>query len=124
MKYTLPIILLLSGCSLLPSSFDSALYDHMVTLAVDVDRASTNCGTPAMPDTVFTLNRESKLALKYSEYTSKDTNASIALMDKAIQEMSDIYKVGTPTKDYCQIKLQIVSADLDLILTGIGGKSK
>ena len=123
MKYLLPIILL-TGCSLIPTKFDSVLYNHLITLSVDVNNANSDCGTSHMKDRILVLNRESKLALKYSQYAGKDENASISLVDKNITEMSNIYSTGTPSVAYCQLKLKIIDADLNLILTGIGGKSE
>jgi hypothetical protein len=115
---------LLSGCSLMPSSFDSALYDHVVAISVDADRAQSLCGTPAMHDAVIALNRESKLALTYSTYTAKDTHDAIAVVDKAITEMDAVYALGTPTNGYCTLKLGVIGLDADIVLTGLGGKSR
>jgi hypothetical protein len=126
---TLPIILstlLLSGCALStpPKQFDSTLYDHLVTLSVDTEQAELSCGKPAISQQIFTLNRESKQITKYTQYAAKDVNASVILMDKAITEMNSVYQAGTPSTAYCQLKLKIINADLDIILNGIGGKSK
>jgi len=114
----------LSGCSLFPSTFDSALYDHMVTVSVDADQAQSLCGTPAMPAAVSALNRESKLALTYSTYTAKDTHDAIVIVDKVVSEMAATYAVGTPSVGYCTIKLGVIGLDADAVLTGLGGKSK
>jgi len=121
---TILLLTALSGCSLLPSKFDSALYDHLVELSVDADLAQGKCGTPGMQGAVSALNRESKQALTYSQYADKDVFASVALVDKAVTEMDTMYQAGTPSNAYCKLKLQIVNTDLDLILTGLGGKSK
>ena len=127
MGMRLPIILsaiLLSGCALLPTPFDSALYDHVVSLSATVDSISKDCGEPGMANDVEMLNFQSKVIVKYTEFTSKDVHQSVALVDKAITEMNNAYSVGTPSTAYCKLKLQIVDGELHEILTGIGGKQK
>ena len=107
-----------------PSAFDSQLYDRIITMYFDVDQASSDCGTPAMQAQILVINRESKQLLRYTQYADKDLNASITLVDKAVSEMVNIYQVGKPSTAYCKIKLEIVDNELDVILTGYGGKNK
>lgn len=85
----------------------------MVIISVDVNLLQTKCGTSAMQDDLLALNRESKQALTYSEYTDKIIG---------INEFS-ISKRYTITA-YCKIKLEIIDEDLSLILKGLSGKTK
>lgn len=124
MKTLILATLFLAGCSGMPSTFDSALYDHVVAISVDADQAQSLCGTPAMPAAVSALNRESKLALTYSAYTAKDTHDAIAVVDKVVSEMASAYALGTPSNGYCTIKLGVIGLDADIVLTGLGGKSR
>lgn len=125
MKNTILLLsALLAGCSLLPSKFDSSVYDHLITLSLDVDQAVPKCGTADEPSAVLAINRESKLLVKYTSYTSTDLNKSVVLVDKAITEMANAYSVGTPSPAYCKIKLEIIDADLKLILKATGDKDK
>jgi hypothetical protein len=125
MNYTillLPIILV--GCSLIPSKFDSSLQDHLTTLSVTVDQAVPACGTADEPAFVSKINGESKFVSKYTTYTSTDLAQPIALMDKAVTEMANMYAAGTPSVGYCKLKLEIINADLKLILKASGDKDK
>jgi hypothetical protein len=128
MKLLSNIILsfILCGCTLLtpPTPFDSNLYDHLVTMSIDIDQAGSSCGKPAMQQQIFALNRESKQIVKYTQYVGSDVNRSFILVDKAITEMNNIYQGGIPTLAYCQLNLKIIDADLDLILEAVGGKFK
>lgn len=123
-KLLILAVVALSGCSLMPAKFDSALYDHVVALSVDADLAQSKCGTPDMRAAVSALNRESKLAVMYSTYTAKDVHDSIVATDKAVTEMEAVYAVGTPSNGYCTIKLGVIGLDAEIILTGLGGKSR
>lgn len=82
------------------------------------------CGTSAIQPQILALNRESNQLLKYTQYADKDLNASVALVDKAISEMKDVYSIGTPSTAYCKIKLEIIDNEIDAVLHGLGEKSK
>jgi hypothetical protein len=118
----LPFILV--GCSLIPSKFDSSLQDHLTALSVTIDQAVPKCGTADEPALVSRINGESKFVSRYTTYASTDLAKPIALMDKAIGEMSAMYQAGTPSPAYCKLKLEIIDADLKLILKASGGKDK
>lgn len=60
----------------------------------------------------------------YSTYTAKDTHDAIAVVDKAVSEMAATYAMGTPTNGYCTLKLGVIGLDAEIVLTGLGGKSK
>jgi hypothetical protein len=125
MNYTILLIpFFLIGCSLIPSKFDSSLQDHLTTLSVTIDQAVPACGTADEPAFVSKINGESKFVLKYTSYTSTDLAKPIALMDKAIGEMATMYSTGTPSPAYCKLKLEVIDADLKLILKASGGKDK
>ncbi len=116
--------ILFSGCALVPTQFDSTLYDHIVVLSESVDNAAKDCGTPGMASQAEMLNYQSKVILKYTTFTSKDAHDSVALVDKAITELNTIYQAGTPSTTYCKLKLRIIDADLHEVLTAVGGKHK
>lgn len=118
------IAILFTGCSLIPSKFDSVLYDHLVEISVDADQSTILCGTPAINAAVINLTRESKRTLKYTQYASRDINATAILVDRAITELDAAYRAGKPSTAYCKIKLEIIVSDLDLILGGLGGKTR
>ena len=124
MKTFILASLFLTGCVDMPSAFDSVLYDHIVAISVNADQDRALCGTPAMPAAISALNRESKQALLYSTYTAKDTHDSIAVVDKSISEMAAVYALGIPSKEYCELKLGVIELDAEIVLTGLGDKSK
>lgn len=124
MKNIILLVVFLAGCSLIPSKFDSTLYDHTVKLSATVDEAVSKCGTSNEPALVSTMNNESKLILKYVTYTSTDLDSSVKLIDKVITEMSSAYSLGTPNPAYCKLKLEIINAELQKVLKAIGGKDK
>jgi hypothetical protein len=120
--FFLPIIL--AGCSLIPSKFDSSLQNHLTSLSIAVDQAAAACGSTSEPALVSTIYGESKFVSKYTTYTSTDLAQPILLMDKTISEMKTAYDAGTPSPAYCKLKLEIINADLQLILKASGGKDK
>jgi hypothetical protein len=125
MNYTILLIpFFLIGCSLIPSKFDSSLQDHLTTLSVTIDQAVPACGTADEPAFVSKINGESKFVLKYTTYASTDLAQPIALMDKTITEMANMYAAGTPSPTYCKLKLEIIDADLKLIMKVSGGKDR
>jgi len=125
MKYHYLIFaLLVSSCSLIPSKFDSSLYDRLIVLDTDINNAIPNCGKDEFENTVHNLKYQTDIIEKYSEYTSQDINTVLTLVDKDITQMDNIYKVGKPSQAYCDIKLKIINNELVEILTGIGRKQK
>lgn len=119
---TIIAAIVLSGCALIPAPFDATLYSNVIVLSSSVDNAVADCGTPGMASQAEMLNYQSKVIVKYTQYTAQDIHPAIVLVDKAIGEMNDVYSKGTPSTTYCKLKLQIIDADLQLILTGLGGK--
>jgi hypothetical protein len=116
------LVLALSGCALMPSAFDSALYDRTVSLATTAKEVHRLCGTPGMQAGVEALNYQSKALMKYTEFTSKGLHEPVAYVDKAIGQMDTIYQKGTPDVAYCNIKMGIIEEEIDLLLTGMGAK--
>jgi len=99
MKNTILLLsVILGGCSLLPSKYDSSFYDHLATLSVDVDQAVPKCGTPEESAAVAEINRESKILLRYTQYPDLDLNGPMTLTDKAITQLQAAYSIGTPSK--------------------------
>lgn len=114
--------ILLSGCALIPTPFDSNLYDRTVTISMTTKEIQTQCGTPAMAAGAEALDAQSKALMKYTEFASKDLHKSFTLLDKNIAELNTIYSKGTPSTAYCSLKLTIISHEIDLLLQGIGKK--
>ena len=108
----------------MPTSFDSTLYDHLVNMSTSVDTIQTQCGSEFLLGDTQTLKNESNVVMKYTEFASKDTHASIILLDKNITELNNAYKKGVPSVAYCKLKLKIINEDLRNLLIAIGGKQK
>jgi len=118
------LVFLLGGCALMPTPFDSALYDHLVKMSVIADYMQDRCGTDSMLSDTKILKIESNIVAKYTEFTSKDTHSPIVLVNKNIIELNNAYEKGVPSTAYCKLKLKIIGEDLHLILIAIGGKNK
>lgn len=123
-KSIILLSILLGGCALIPTTFDSALYDHLVNISTAVDGMQEQCGTDFLPSSVPVLKIESSVIMKYTEFTSEDIHASYVLVDKNITELNSTYKKGIPSIAYCRMKLKIIDEDLRQILTAVGGKHK
>ena len=121
---TLSIILLLalSGCALMPTAFDATLYDRTVSLATTAKEVHSQCGTPGMQSGVEAMNYQVKALMKYTDFASKSLHEPIGYVDKTIGEMNKIYQKGTPDVAYCNIKMDIIEREIDLLLTGMGAK--
>ena len=124
MKKLFLILLFLSGCALMPTPFDSTLYDRIVNMSVIVDHMQEHCGIDAMLGDTEMLKNESDIVVRYTIFTSKDLHSSIVLIDKNIVELNNIYRKGTPSESYCKLKLKIIGDELHLVLIAIGGKNK
>lgn len=122
----LPVVLLLTGCAnFAPSKFDSALYDHLVILSVDVEKVQTVCGTPEFTGSIAQLEYESKIALRYTEGTSQDVYDLMVIIDRDISKLATAAgQTPPPTKLYCALTLKVIDKETRSLLTAVGGKQR
>lgn len=118
------VVLLLAGCAgLMPSKFDNVLYDKLITLSVDVDAASEKCGAPTFVDTFSALEYKSKIALKYTEYSSVDVHTSMSIIDKDVEKLVTAERLQPPpSKAYCTLTLKAINSELTALITAVGEK--
>ena len=122
-------IVFLSACSIIPSKFDSVLYNESVDTLLIVDNAIEN-NTCSSEDqmklvTVDLATKTHKL-VKYSQYVSPDIYPALVLIDKDAVEFKVKYNTKAekaPSPTYCGTKLEILSGELEKITSVLGGKS-
>jgi hypothetical protein len=116
-------LFLLGGCAIQPSLFDNVLYDHVVTLNEDIKLVKNSCGTLGFSTSAKYLKYKSDIALSYSEYRNTDVHNSLTVINKDLSELDTAYENNkTPSKTYCDLKLQVISEELKLVIQGLGEK--
>jgi hypothetical protein len=120
------LILLLSGCSLLPQqNFDSVLYDKYVKSSLVIFNTVAQCKNPE----VVTQNVQQALnlldeALVYEKYKedAKLTEATVLVENDLTQLLIDYTKTPAPSEAFCRLKLRVQEASLIKILEAYGEK--
>jgi hypothetical protein len=124
MKYLL-LLGLLSGCAVLPQTYDAVLYDHYVQATMMVKNTSNLCDYPqavtrSISNVVDVLNGN----ILYATYRNEPLliSATTIVRDDLVQFLHAYTEPTPPTVGYCRLKMQIEEQGLNHILEAIGGK--
>jgi hypothetical protein len=124
MKYIL-LALMLTGCAMLPQTYDAVLYDHYVWATVLVQHSEAACDKP---ETVIhdiqgavTILDGTVLYDKYRNEPKLLAATNIVITDLT-QLLTAYSKTPAPSVGYCHLKLQIATSSLEHVLEAVGGK--
>jgi hypothetical protein len=126
MKKYLFIVLLISGCTIVPPRpYDSGLYDHYVNATVTIFNTIPKCSDQsAVVNGTRTALTSLDDAIFYAKYRNEPQLVeATSLIVKDLNQLLVAYdSTTTPNEYYCRIKLQTTEESLINILEAIGGK--
>lgn len=111
------LLLLTTGCTLLPDKFDNVEYDHLVTVDVWA-RYSESCNRKEIDEMVF----HSRVLKAYSAGTLNDNVAGVyAEINDLVEELSTR---ESPSYAYCKLKRENISNATTKAIEVFGGRLK
>lgn len=121
------VSLLVTACTVIPTSFDNVGYDNLVSLKRQAQVTLEACDRPAMTDEVVKLNNITKHNVIYVTNTNEDTAVKNAVvdLDGTVDELVKSYRNGkNPGAVYCVLKLNIINQSADVLVSTVGGRQR
>lgn len=116
----LMLIISLSACYNL--NFDALEYDRYVTIKQQTDNLILLCGTDSIPLKINDLKQSMDHQYLYSY--NRQNRPQIATAANELKAMVDglqlRYQIGTPSKVYCQEKLEDISIGTTAVIHELG----
>jgi hypothetical protein len=112
-KILLAVVVLLSGCSLMPIPHDGAMFDDLVSVKMSVDKLSCSQKDYSWNDA---RDKIQKLQI-YTEWRGDPQAKSIAQLGEAIQKAAD-----TKSQVFCEGILKINKTRIDVIADAWKGR--
>jgi len=118
--YTLGIVILLAGCSMLAPDFDNNEYAYFVDINTHAEYLKSECGGDVTGRLEHMKFKSARLLTYSSHFENNEEITAVAtIIDNDIAELIGRNKNGF-SKTYCELKADQLLIKLDRILDAIG----
>jgi hypothetical protein len=116
---TVALLLVVSGCSLVPSRWDQNQARVITDIRQEAGSFDCKGDVPAQLNTI-----ESRIEWfhLYSDYNkAKDIDSMISKLEVTVKEFQDRVAKGPTSPTYCQLKKVLITEQVDIIGHTVGG---